>query len=50
MLISVMALRMDLRPLDWKQGSDGIDDYKGIIYSDLLMSIETLMRQFKYLC
>ena len=39
-----MALRMDLPPLDWKHGSDAIDDYKGIIYSDLLMFNETLMR------
>ena len=37
----MMALSMDLPPLDWKHGSD---DYKGIIYSDILMSNETLMR------
>ena len=43
-LMALMALRMDLPPLDWKHGSDGIDDYKRIIYSDLLMSNETLMR------
>ena len=44
MHMAMMALSMDLPPLDWKHGSDGTDEYKGIIYSDILMSNETLMR------